>query len=385
MDTDAGRCERTKFERWRGARRGVAVVALAALVVVGCSGSDESESVDSTQQTTPADSVFDPTNPEGTDAPIPGTAVVLDDDVIIATEDGQIPTTTTEPPVDPDGPDAPPTTRVNADGSPVTIATLPLPSPADVGRIVSLSPTHTETLFALGLGDFVVAVDSESDFPAEAVAVRRDDLFSDNQDLSVLLSLDPDVVIIGEDLTGLAGRLSAEGIASFVGPPATSLDDVYAQIRGVADIVDRPDLAQDVIAAMQFEIGRIQASLPSGGAKTYFHEIDPSLVTITPGSFLDSVYGELGLTSIIETRDSSGVTQVTPDQVIAANPDVILLADADCCQVTADVVAGRAGWSSLSAVSDGAIVELPDDLAFRWSPRVVELIRLVAGGVVAAG
>lgn len=394
MSSISGGVRRGRFAVLRGGRRAVALATLAAVVAAGCSGSDEStdadgsgveSTIDVADTSITSDSVFDPENPEGTAAPIPGTAPVLDDDVIIATEDGQIPTTTTEPPLDPDAPDAPPTTSANP--APTTApATVALPPPDEVLRIVSLSPTHTETMFALGLGDFVVAVDSRSDFPVEARAVRDGELNADEAQLDKLLAYEPDVVLIGEDFTDLAGRLGAQGVAAFVGPPATSLDDVYAQIRGIADIVDQPELAQDLVASMQFEIGRIQASLPSG-TRTYFHEIDPSLVTILPGSFLDSVYGELGLTSIVpaEPGNAATVTQVSPNVVLDADPDVIILADAECCGVTADVVAGRTGWSSLSAVSNGAVVELTDAQAFRWGPRVVDLVRAVAGGVVAAG
>ena len=149
-------------------------LAVAAFVVVAaCSGSDDSAPEPSDDSALPTtvdpDSLFDPSNPEGTAPPVPGTAVELDDDVIIATDDGQIPTTTTEPPVDPDGPDAPPDPAATT----TTVAPVPLPAPSDIGRIVSVSPTHTETLFALGLGEFVVAVDSDSDFPDAAVALQQ--------------------------------------------------------------------------------------------------------------------------------------------------------------------------------------------------------------------
>lgn len=370
-------------------QRSIRLAALsvaAALVVASCSGSDDAAG-ETTSAEPPAateaesdEPVFNPSNPDDTLPPVPGTAVELDDDVIIETEDGSIPTPTTEPPVDPDGPDAPPAPEATT----TTAAPVPVPEPAAVGRIVSMSATHTETLFALGLGEFVVAVDNESDFPAEAAAVRRDDLNADSADLSTLLALDPDVVVVGDDPTGLVGRLNESGVASFSGPPATSLDEVFVQIRGIAALVDRSDLAEDLIGAMESEIDAIVATLPPG-ERTYFHEVDPSLVTVAPGSFLDSVYGRLGLTSIVGEADPSGFTQLTPDQVVAANPAVIMLADAECCGVTIESIATRAGWDGIAAVSDGAVVALTDDLAMRWGPRVVELLRLVAGAVAVAG
>ena len=365
--------------------RRASIALAAALFAAACSGSDASvqptqSSGLATTTTVSDEPVFNPANPDDTVPVVPGTEVQLDDEVIIATDDGSVPTPTTEPPVDPDGADAPP----DVEATTTTAAPVPVPEPAAIGRIVSMSPTHTETLFALGLGEFVVAVDSLSDFPAEAASVRRDDLNADSADLSALLTFDPDVVVVGDDPTGLVGRLNEAGVASFSGPPASSLDEVFEQIRGVASLVGRPELADDLIASMLAEIDDIVTSVPPG-ERTYFHEIDPSLVTIAPGSFLDSLYGELGLTSIVGASDPSGITQLTSDQVVAADPDVIVLADTECCGVTIDQLATRAGWSGIAAVNDGAVVSLTDDLVMRWGPRVVELLRLVAAGVAVAG
>ncbi|MFK7917778.1 MAG: ABC transporter substrate-binding protein [Ilumatobacter sp.] len=373
--------------RGRPLRRSIAVIAGVALLLGACSGSDDGS--DDPDVTVP-DSAFDPENPEGTTPPVPGTAVELDDDVIIATEDGSIPAPTTVPPVDPDGPDARPVdsqlpvAEEEATSPSTTAAPVPLPDPAAVGRIVSMSPTHTETLFALGLGEFVVAVDSFSDFPADAEAVRRDDLNASSADLSVLLALEPDVVIVGDDPTGFASRLSAEGVAVYVGPPAQNLDEVYTQIEDISSIVGRPELGDDLTASMRADVARIVETLPVGD-RTYFHEIDPSLVTIGPGTFLDSLYGELGLVSIVSGDDGTGFAQLAPDAVIAADPDVIVLADEDCCGVTPDAVAARPGWSQISAVSNGAVVAISDAEAQRWGPRVVDLLRAVAGAVASAG
>ena len=355
------------------------------MAVAACSGSDDAatDPGDGSAAATTVDdpdSLFDPANPEGTAPPVPGTAVVLDDDVIIATEDGQIPTTSTEPPIDPNGPDAPPL----VDAPTTTAAPVPLPAPTDIGRIVSVSPTHTETLFALGLGEFVVGVDSTSDFPDAALDVRRDDLQADSADLGPLLALDPDVVIIGDDPTGLAQRLDTEGVASFSGPEPDTLDDVYAQILGIAGVVGRPDLGEDLVVSMRASVAAAVASLPAESGRTYFHEIDPSLVTITSGNFLDAVYGELGLESIV-AADPSGFTAVTSDQVLSADPDVIMLADVECCSVNVDVLANRPGWSGLTAVSNGAVVELQDYMVMRWGPRVVDLVEAVAVGAASAG
>lgn len=370
--------------RWR---RRLAATAVAALCAAACSGGSDdagpTTSADVAPTTDGDGDLFDPVNPDEVAPPVAGTEVRLDDEVIIVDDvviddNSEIPPTTTDPQAEPGGPDAPP-----PEGPVETSRPVPLPAPADVGRIVSLSPTHTETLFALGLGEFVVAVDGRSDFPAEAAAVRRDDLSADDADLSVLLSFDPDVVIVGEDPTDAASRIRSEGIVVFEGPPPLSLAEAYEQMRGVAAVVGHPESADALIADMQTSIDRIVSSLPPG-ERTYFHEIDPSLFTITPGSFVDSVYGELDLVSIVSAGPAD-VVQVSNEEVFAADPDVLMLADVECCAVTVETVAARPGWSTLSAVRDGAVVELQEYMVQRWGPRIVDLVEAAAGGAAMAG
>jgi iron complex transport system substrate-binding protein len=356
-------------------------IVVALSLVSGCSGSDESTTSndDSGGSSVVDDDVFSPIDP---DQPIV-VPVTLDDDVIIGTDDGSPPTSTTEPPVA-GTPDEPPA----VDATTTTAPVVPFPDPVDIDRIVSLSSTHTETLFALGLGDLVVAVDAESDFPQAALSVRDPLLGDDFANLDPILALDPDVVIVGDDPTGVVARLNAVGIASYGGPRAKSLADVYTQIRDIAAIVGRPESAEQLVAKMRSDIDQIVAALPAGATGsglTVFHEIDPSLFTVGNDSFLSDVYSTLGLTNIAGPGDaSSQVTQMTNDAVVAADPDVIVLADADCCAVTIERLAARPGWANVSAVRDGAVVAVTDPLAQRWGPRVVDLLRLVAGGVAAA-
>ena len=355
---------------------------LFVLSAAACSGSDgavPSSSVSGTDVS--SDSGPDDFSPIDPGQPIV-VPVTLGEDVVIATEDGSIPTTTTEPEVV-----APPDQPPPVDGPTTTVARIPVPAGAEIGRIVSMSPTHTETLFALGLGDFVVAVDVGSDYPAEAVGLQVDSLQADIANVDPIVALDPDVVVLGDDPTGMADRLSAAGIASYSGASADSLDDVYAQIQDIAELVDRPDLGEQLVDQMKRDIDEIVDALPAGALDsglTFFHEIDPSLFTPGRDSFFSDVYETLGLANIAGPAGAQQVVQMTNDQVIAADPDVIVLADAECCAVTPSRVADRPGWGDVSAVRNDAIVEINDALAGRWGPRVVELLRTVAKGVEAA-
>lgn len=369
----------------RTSRRRIACAAVfAATLFAACSGGSDDDVTESSDATTVGASTPDFVATETTDfVPDDDTVVgtvVLDDDVIIATEDGAIPATSTDPPVE-DTPDA----LLPEDAVTTTAAPVPLPDPASVGRIVSLSATHTETLFALGLGDFVVAVDGESDFPAETASLRRNDISAESADLTTLLALEPDVVVLGDDPTSMANRLAAVGVASYSGSQPATLEGVFTQIMDIAAIVGRPDLGEDLAASMRAEIASIVQSIPPfEGDKTFFHEIDPTLVTLTSDGFLSDVYGTVGLTNIAGDAGGAPFGQISNDAVIAANPDVILLADAECCRVTIDVVSARPGWEPLSAVNNGAVVLMSDDLIMRWGPRVVELIRQVAGALAAS-
>lgn len=351
----------------------LSVVIVALALTAGCSGSDAADPLDSVPAVTDTSS----------GSSVPDFELEVDENVIVATEDGSLPTMTTEPSAD-GTPDEPP----SADVTTTTAAPVAIPEPDEIGRIVSLSPTHTETLYALGLGDFVVAVDRDSDFPEAALEVREESLGPDTSGLDVLLGLDPDIVIIGDDPTDIVGRLNAAGVPSYSGPPADSVEEVFTQIEDIADLVGQPELADELVTDMRDEIESIVSSLPDGATDlTVFHEIDPSLFTTGSDSFLSDVYATVGLTNIAGPGDvdqAGQVTQMTSDEVVAADPDVIVLADVDCCDVTIDRLASRDGWSDISAVEDGAVVPVSDGLAMRWGPRVVDLLSAVAGGVAAA-
>jgi len=354
------------------------------LAVTACSGSDDPGADGATTVPTVVEVIGGDDEDPFADAPTVDPDdfdLEIDDDVIIATEDGEIPPTSTEPPIE-DTPDAPPVDS----GPETTVAPVALPEPESVGRIVSLSSTHTETLFALGLGEFVIAVDQESDFPEAAIALQNGVMTPDSADISELESLDPDIVVIGDDPTGIAGRLNGAGIATYVGPPADSLEEVFTQIEDIAQLVGRPDLAEDLVGSMRADIEAILNSLPESDSElTVFHEIDPTLFTAGNDSYLSDVYETLGLENIAGPGGPGQVAQLTNEEVIAADPDVIVLADSDCCGITIDSLAARPGWDAIEAIEDGAVVEVRDPWVMRWGPRVVDLMRAVAGGIIAAG
>jgi iron complex transport system substrate-binding protein len=242
--------------------------------------------------------------------------------------------------------------------------------------IVSLSPTATETLFAVGAGEQVVAVDSQSDFPTDA---PRTELSAFTPSLEAIIGYDPDLVVASDDIDGLVAGLDAAEVPVLLLPAATSIDDTYAQIETIADATGHDAEGDAVVADMRTRIDAAVASVPQSNA-TYFHELDSMLYTVTSESFIGRIYGLFGLTSI---ADGAGTDypQMSDEGVVTADPDIVFLADSQCCGVTAEAVAARPGWASTTAVRDGSIITMDEDLSSRWGPRVADQVEAVASAL----
>ncbi len=246
-------------------------------------------------------------------------------------------------------------------------------------RIVSLSPTATEMLFAIGAGDQVVAVDSNSNYPAEA---PRTDLSAFQPNIEAIAGYKPDLVVYSDDPGELKAGLDRLGIPVLHQPAATGLDDTYAQLAQLGQATDHADEAARVAASMRAEIAKIAAARPERPL-TYYHELDKNLYTATSKTFIGQLYGQLGLRNIADAadKDATGYPQLSAEYVIKADPDLIFLADTKCCGQSAKTVAARDGWDELTAVRTGGVVELDDDVASRWGPRVVDFLKTVAAKV----
>jgi iron complex transport system substrate-binding protein len=248
-------------------------------------------------------------------------------------------------------------------------------------RIVSLSPTHTEILFALGAGDQVVAVDSMSNYPAESASVLTD-ISAYEPNVEAISALEPDLVVIGDDFSGLAEQLSAIGIESWVSPAPLTLDEAYQQIVELGDVVGHLEDAQSVTQTMKDDIAEIVAAIEIPAAPiSYYHELDDTYYSVTGNTFIGSIYELFGMRNIADaTEGETDYPQLSAEFIVSQDPNVIFLADVNL-GVTAETVAARPGWSGLSAVVSGNIVAIDDDIASRWGPRLVEYVQAVADGV----
>jgi iron complex transport system substrate-binding protein len=250
-------------------------------------------------------------------------------------------------------------------------------------RIVSLSPTATEMLFAIGAGDQVVAVDSNSNYPAEA---PKTDLSAYQPNIEAIAGYKPDLVVYSDDPGELKAGLDKLSIPVLHQPAATDLDDSYAQLGQLGQATGHADEAGQLAATMRAEIDKIAAAARPERPLTYYHELDKNLYTATSKTFIGQLYDQLGMKNIADAadKDGSGYPQLSAEYVIKADPDLIFLADTKCCGQSARTVAARDGWNELTAVRTGGVVELDDDVASRWGPRVVDFLKTVAAKVQTA-
>ena len=283
-----------------------------------------------------------------------------------------------------------PADSVAATQQPAPVETASSSAPADETvptdvpqRIVSLSPTHTEMLFAIGAGDQLVAVDDFSNYPAEALDLPNE-LSGFEPNVEAIAAYDPDLVVIGGDFTGLGDQLDELGIAWWDGPAASTLDDTYTQIEQLGAATGHVGEAAELVGSMQTDIDEIVAANPAAEVPlTFFHELDPTLFSADSSTFIGEIYALLGLENIADRveGDSGGFPQLSAEFVVSADPDLIFLADTKCCAETAATVGARDGWAGLSAVQNGNVIEMDDDIASRWGPRVVEYVAAVAAAV----
>ena len=263
---------------------------------------------------------------------------------------------------------------IQAANGPVTLETAPT-------KIVSISPTATEMLFAVGAGEQVVATDSYSDYPADAPTT---DLSAYEPNVEAIAAYDPDLVVYSNDPGDLQKSLDKLHIPALLQPAAATIDDVYAQLQQLGQATGHATYAQAQVDDLQAQVATVSAAVADAGSgMTYYYELDDTYYSVTSDTFIGNLLGELGLTNIADGAKgaSSGYPQLSAEYIVAADPTLILLADTKCCGQDAASVAARPGWAHLRAVEDGGVVQLDDDVASRWGPRVVQLLQQVGDAV----
>lgn len=270
------------------------------------------------------------------------------------------------------------TTEAEADAFPVTVThdggdtTIG----AQPTRIVSLSPTATEMLFAIGAGDQVVAADSLSNYPAEAPTT---DLSGFEPSLEAIAAEDPDLVVLSFDTGEIAAGLEEIDVPTLVFGSAFTIDDVYRQIAEFGIATGHIDEAAEVNGEIRAGIEEIVAGVePSDTPIRIYHELDDTFFSASSNSFIGALYALLGVENIADEADTDGFgfPQLSPEYLLEADPELIIFTD----QVgySADDIAARPGWDAITAVANGNIVQVNADVASRWGPRIVEFLEIIA-------
>ena len=252
--------------------------------------------------------------------------------------------------------------------------------------IVSLSPSATEMLYAIGAGAQVKAVDSNSNYPAQAPRTKLS-YFSPN--VEAIAAERPDLVVVSNDSSNgatLTKRLATFGIPVLELPAPTNLAGVYAEFSQLGQATGHRQQASTEVSTLRGQIRKIIAAVPHRSKPlTYYYELDQTYYSVTSDTFIGRVLGMLGMKSIADSAKGAsaagGYPELSAEFIVKANPSYIILADTICCHQSGSTVAGRPGWSRMAAVKSKHIIMLNDDIASRWGPRVVDLLRAVLAAI----
>ena len=255
------------------------------------------------------------------------------------------------------------------------------PAASVPGRIISLSPTATEDLFAIGAGKQVIAVDNQSNYPKDS---PHSNLSGYTPNAEAIATYSPDLVVVQYDANHIIEALAKLQIPVLVEPSATTLAAAYGQLAQLGKATGHVAGAAKVVARMKEQIAAIVRSVPRPKpAMTVYHELEPDYYSATSKTFIGRVYSLLGLKDIADGADktNSGYPKLSAEYIVAADPRLIVLADTICCDQTPAKLAKRPGWSTIAAIKDGGVIGVSDDIASRWGPRVVDFLREIAAAV----
>ena len=247
-------------------------------------------------------------------------------------------------------------------------------------RIVSMSPTATEDLFAIGAGKQVIAVDSDSDYPKSA---PKTSLSAFTPNVEAVVAYHPDLVVISYSPNNFAQALAKAHIRVLLQPFAVTFKDAYAQMLQLGKVTGHVKEANGLVARMKSRIARIVAAAPKTNLSVY-DELSPDYYSATGASIIGEIFKLFGLRNIADAApgaSSSGAVQLSAEYIVSASPDLIVLADTRCCGVSRAGGASRPGWNTITAVKRGAVVVVDDSIASRWGPRLVNFVNAVASAL----
>ena len=256
---------------------------------------------------------------------------------------------------------------------------ISLANPAQ--RVVSLAPSNTEILFAVGAGAQVVGRDETSDYPAAALSLPTIGGYS-GFNLEAIVALHPDLVLAGGINTPeLVASLENLGLTVFYLANPTTLEEMYANLETVARLTGHTAEADTLVGSLKVRVAAVDAKiLPLSNTPTVYYEIDATNptkpYTAGPGTFVDILIRRAGGVNIGDSLQSQWA-EISLEQLVVANPNIIILGDAAFGETPA-TVAVRPGWGSLSAVQNNQVFVFDDNLVSRPGPRLVDGLEALA-------
>jgi iron complex transport system substrate-binding protein len=255
-------------------------------------------------------------------------------------------------------------------------------------RIVSLDPTATEDLYAIGAGTQVVAVDQDSDYPPGAPVTSLSGL---TPNIEAVLRYNPSLVVASQNSGGLVSGLGKLGIPVLIEPAATTLSGVYRQIEQIGQATGHYNQANEVVKNMQEVISDTVAQVGTRfRGMTYYWEVsDDPYYSATSATLIGHILDMFGLKNVADAAGKpvdGGYPVLSGEYIIAARPQFIFLQDDQPAYggQTPAMVAGRPGWAVIPAARDHDIFSLNDDVASRWGPRVPSLVNALANALASA-
>ncbi len=268
-----------------------------------------------------------------------------------------------------------PVTLTDDIGTSVTVSAKPL-------RIVSTAPASTETLFALEVGDRVVGVTSLDDYPPEVANIVKVGDYQPNAE--AIMALSPDLVVGYSGNEEALAPIQAAGAPVLIFNPAT-LDGVYANIVTLGAATGATSRAAELVESLKTQIREVsEAAAATGESPTVFYALDNTLWTCGPGSFVDEMLTLANCINIgAEVADEAAAQpyyQLSPEQLLAADPDLILLPSSSG-YASADEFTADARFAGLTAVKEGRVFLLDDTTITRPGPRIGQGLRLLAEAI----
>ena len=236
-------------------------------------------------------------------------------------------------------------------------------------RIISLSPTATEMLFAIGAGGNVVAVDSHANFPKDAPLTNLSAL---EPNLEAIASYKPDLVIIAFEIGNLKVDLNAVGIEVLMLPATPTVEDALKQILEIGDITGNEENAEKLVVKIRSQIKTISLQREGKPKFSVYHELDENYYSPSTWSFLGNIYDILGFKNIADEADTAktGYPKLSAEYIMVSNPDIIVTSGLKNDNQLK--FASRAGWNAIKAVQNEAIISVEPDIAGRWGPRLID-------------